>query len=231
MMNMALVIPVRLNNRMEGFLHSWSCFRFFLLALLLCSPAVVFSQQRWERDYGGAGDDYGYSVQQTTDGGYILAGWTWSSGNNYQVYLIKTNSGGDTLWTRNYGGTVWDRAYSVRQTSDGGYIIAGTTNSFGDSEQVYLIKTDEYGSSGVETNRSQGSEGPRVQGVKITPNPFFSFARVPGHEAERLSLYDIAGRKVGTYLGNRIGENLSSGVYFLRSSDTKDKPLRIVKIR
>jgi len=145
MMNTALVMPVRLHNRMEGFLHSWGCFRFFLLALLLCSPAVVFSQQRWERNYGGTGDDRGYSVQQTRDGGYIVAGWTTSFGYRHQVYLIKTNAQGDTLWTRHYGGAEYDWGNAVQQTSDGGYIIAGFTDSFGDSGQVYLVKTNATG--------------------------------------------------------------------------------------
>jgi len=54
---------------------------------------------------------------------------------------------------------------------------------------------------------------------------------VPGHEGERFSLYDISGRKVGIFQGDRVGERLSPGVYFLRSSDNNDKPLRIVKVR
>jgi hypothetical protein len=66
---------------------------------------------------------------------------------------------------------------------------------------------------------------------KITPNPFTSFAALPGHEAERFSLYDVSGRKVGTYQGDRVGEGLSPGVYFLRPEDKSSKPVRIVKVR
>jgi len=70
-----------------------------------------------------------------------------------------------------------------------------------------------------------------VGDLRITPNPFTSFATLPAHEAERFSLYDVSGRRVGTYRGDRVGEGLAPGVYFLRSSDNKDKPLRIVKVR
>ncbi|MCK4233327.1 hypothetical protein KAX75_02795 [candidate division WOR-3 bacterium] len=101
----------------------------------------------WTKMYGGSNYDAGYSVQQTTDGGYIIAGMTSSFGvDSGDVYLIKTNSFGDTLWTKTYGGVNFDCGYSVQQTSDGGYIIAGRTGSFGaGNDDVYLIKTDTNG--------------------------------------------------------------------------------------
>jgi parallel beta-helix repeat protein len=71
----------------------------------------------------------------------------------------------------------------------------------------------------------------RLSPYRACPNPFTSFATLPGHEAERFSLYDISGRKVGTYKGDRVGEGLSAGVYFLRTADGSSKPLRIVKVR
>jgi hypothetical protein len=71
----------------------------------------------------------------------------------------------------------------------------------------------------------------RLPPCRACPNPFTSFATLPGHEAERFSLYDITGRKVGTYKGNQIGYGLSPGVYFLRTADGSSKPLRIVKLR
>jgi hypothetical protein len=180
----------------------------------------------WTRTYGGK---EGFSVQMTSDGGYIVAGCVWSGNNGYDVYLLKTNASGDSLWSRTFGGAQEDWAYSVRQTSDGGYIIAGYTLSFGNSYQVYLIKTDANGNVGTE--RGQGFEGPRVQGVKITPNPFISFATLPGHEKERFSLYDISGRKVGICKGDRIGEGLRAGVYFIRAESGDGKPVRVVKVR
>jgi hypothetical protein len=184
----------------------------------------------WTRTYGGASVDRGYSVQQTTNGGYVVAGYTDSFGSNDQVYLIKTNAAGDTLWTRTYGGANDDYGWSVQQTTDGGYVVAGWTRSFGNGSQVYLIKTDANGNVGV--GEETEVRGKRLE-VRLTakPNPFASFATLPGHEAERFSLYDVSGRKVGTYRGDRVGEGLAPGVYFLRSSDGNAKPLRIVKVR
>ena len=186
----------------------------------------------WTRTYGGTGYEWGRDVQQTTDGGYIVVGYTSSFGNSGQVYLIKTNASGDTLWTRTYGGASYDYGYSVRQTTDGGYIVAGYTTSFGDSAQVYLIKTDANGNVGVEESR-QGDRETRRQGERLraTPNPFTSFATLPGQEGDRFSLYDVSGRKVGVFKGDRIGEGLAPGVYFLKLADRDSKPLRIVKVR
>ena len=100
----------------------------------------------WTRTFGGSSYDKGWSVQQTTDGGYIVVGFTQSYGAGaIDVYLIKTNSNGDTLWTRTFGGSDDDRGISVQQTTDGGYIVAGITRSCGIGEYVFLIKTDADG--------------------------------------------------------------------------------------
>ena len=65
----------------------------------------------------------------------------------------------------------------------------------------------------------------------VSPNPFTSFAQVPGHEREAVSLYDVSGRKVGTFKGDRVGEGLPAGIYFLKPEGKDAKPLRIVKLR
>ncbi len=116
-----------------------------LAAILL--PSSLSAQITFQRTYGGPDYDCAYSVQQTTDGGYIMAGFTWSYGSGLMdVYVVKTDSTGNKLWTRTFGGTGYDVAYSVKQTADGGYIVAGSTDSYGaGGSDVYLIRTDANG--------------------------------------------------------------------------------------
>ena len=101
----------------------------------------------WEKTYGGSGDDYAFSIQQTTDGGYIVAGYTSSFGEgNYDFYIIKLDANGNKLWEKTFGGSYNDKAYSIQQTTDGGYIVAGSTISFGEGgSDVYVIKLDKNG--------------------------------------------------------------------------------------
>jgi hypothetical protein len=116
-----------------------------LLAALLL-PISLHAQITFERTYGGAEPNIGYSVQQTTDGGYIIAGMTYPGGTGPDVYLSKTDSLGNVLWSRTFGGSNFDDGRSVQQTIDGGYIIAGTTTSFGTGYAgAYLVKTDTRG--------------------------------------------------------------------------------------
>jgi uncharacterized delta-60 repeat protein len=126
----------------------------------------------WQKTYGGTGSDWVYSIQQTSDGGYIVAGETSSFGAGYSdFWVIKLNSTGAISWQKRYGGTGDDYAYSIQQTSDGGYVVAGETRSFGAGDwDFWVLKLNgngtvawqkTYGGTGVDwaTSMQQTSDG------------------------------------------------------------------------
>lgn len=101
----------------------------------------------WERTYGSAQNDKYYDVQLTADGGYIMGGSTYYNGPEVgNMYLVKTDSLGDIIWERTYGGDNWERCESLQITTDGGYILGGNTWSFGAGQyDMYIVKTDSLG--------------------------------------------------------------------------------------
>jgi len=125
--------------------------RFGGVVLLLCiATALVFAQAPdtlWTRTYGGADIDRGDCVQQTSDGGYIIVGSTASFGIYVDIYLIKTDSLGNTIWTQTYGDSGCDYGHSVKQTIEGGYVIVGSRwdTTGGYEDLAYLIKTNSDG--------------------------------------------------------------------------------------
>ncbi len=133
----------------------------------------------WTRTYGGTGGESGLSAQETSDGGYIITGSTSSYGEGYHdVYLIKTDSSGDTLWTKAYGGVDWEIGWSVQETSDGGYVIAGTTHSFGEGDlDVYLLKTDANGDT-LWTKTFGGAEADRAYSITQTAEDGYLIAGI-----------------------------------------------------
>ena len=104
----------------------------------------------WERTFGGSYNDVGRCVRQTDDGGFIVAGTTsnnYSPADSMDVYLIKTDANGDSLWTRTYGGDYWDEGYSLDLTSDGGYIVSGFSENPPGTNLLdfYIVKIDSIG--------------------------------------------------------------------------------------
>ena len=101
----------------------------------------------WSKTFGGSTYEEGYSVQQTNDGGFIFTGRENSFGpGDFDIYLVKTGSNGNLEWSKTFGGTANEEGYSVQQTNEGGFIIAGSTASFGAGDKdIYLVKTASDG--------------------------------------------------------------------------------------
>jgi hypothetical protein len=130
-------------------------------------------EEEWHTTLGGTAVDYGFSIQATSDGGYIVLGGSWSFGGAENMYLIKLDETGNEQWHGSYGlDNCMDLGYSVKQTSDGGYILAGYTVPLMEgSSDFYLVKTDDEGNE-LWSNTYGGPDEETPQCVEIIPGGF-----------------------------------------------------------
>ncbi len=135
----------------------------------------------WERVYGDSSWHRGFCVEQTTDNGYIITGWNGDRDGGWRdVWLLKTDANGDTLWTKLYGGESSDEGYFVQATIDGGYIIHGGLTSFGvDNWNDWLIKTNSNGDT-LWTRNYQLNIGSNIRGncVRVTQDGGYIIAGI-----------------------------------------------------
>ena len=107
---------------------------------------------QWNKTYGGAGQEFGRAIVKSNDGGYVLAGYTETNSSGARdAWLVKTDSNGNMQWNQTLGGSAADVANSVVRTSDGGYAIAGSTDSYGPTRSFFLAKVDIYGPAPAPT--------------------------------------------------------------------------------
>jgi hypothetical protein len=192
----------------------------------------------WSGVYGGAGPEWGLSALQADEGTYAVLGTTMSFGaGGRDFYLVKTDAEGDTLWTRTFGGDSDDVACSFEQTEDGGYIIAGFTESFGaGGDDIWLVKTDSLGNVAVSVAEPKASPTPTAaMSLTCEPNPFSGATTIRlspfaiGHSPLTLRIYDAQGRAVRSFSSllsapssltwdgtDDLGQPLPSGAYFVR---------------
>ena len=180
----------------------------------------------WTKTYG-----IGYTksrfIQQTFDDGYIITGTIWrKDGHKNDVLVIKTNSNGDSLWSKTFGGIDNDYGNYIQQTSDGGYIIVGQTRFYGAGESdIWLIKVAP---DVTEIDKNQNAILRDYHLKQNYPNPFNPSTSIeftlPKSEYVTLKVYNILGKEVATLVSNKLnpgnhaykfdGRNLASGIYY-----------------
>ena len=165
---------------------------------------------RFIKTFGGEDEDVGYSVQQTSDGGYIVAGYTNSYGSgSYDILLLKTDSDGNELWMKTYGEGYDDKGYSI-QTLDVGFVFAGYTYSFSsDSYDILLLKTDSDGNQ--EWTKTYGGTGTdKGYSVQQTSDGGFVLAGVTtaeyGFDIKVIKTYQDGEQEWTRVLGNTLND-------------------------
>ena len=194
-----------------------------LTAILQAQPNAI-----WIRTFGGINSDYGRSIQQVFNDGYILIGTTASFGDNNDAWLIKTDAQGNEEWNKPFGGSDFDRGYAVQQIENDEYVITGWTKSFGNgNNDAWLIK--------VENPIAEIKESyiPHIFVFHQNyPNPFnltTSLAYdLPKDELVNITIYDMKGKMVKTLINalqtagyksvqwnatNNQGQQVSAGLY------------------
>lgn len=150
---------------------------------------------------------FALSVQQTNDDGYIIAGQTTVSGGPDDAWLMKIDADRNIEWEKTFGGASMDRASSARQTEDGGYIVAGWTNSYGaGQDDGWLIKTDENGT--MEWDKTIGG---------VNEDEFYEVQQTPdgGYIIVGVTKSYVAGRNWDAWL---IRPTLRATSYGIRPS-------------
>ncbi|HOY40146.1 MAG TPA: hypothetical protein PLK75_12685, partial [Bacteroidales bacterium] len=157
---------------------------------------------QWQKCLGSNGDEYAFSVQKTTDGGFIVESniysnnadiWDYHGGGD--AWVVKLENTGNIEWQKCLGGSDDDYAYSIQQTTDGGYILAGYTDSndedvsgnHGGPNDAWVVKIIESNVSGLvfhDTNLNgipdEGEQGIAGHLVKLEPGPFYTFTNNEG---------------------------------------------------
>lgn len=182
---------------------------------------------QWQKALGGSSFDYGKSIQQTTDGGFIVCGKINSNnglvtGNHgdEDYWVVKLDNTGSVLWQKTLGGPGTDWGQSIQQTSDGGYIVAGTTGSstgdvtiqYGDRD-FWVVKLNPDNLSTTDFSNANR--------VSIFPNPTKDFFKLSNYEnIQKIELYDLNGKKLlfkNDFEDEKISmQNFSKGIYSIK---------------
>lgn len=197
----------------------------------------------WTKTYTSPIGGEGYCIQEMDDG-YIICGTTtqWffysqvAATDGTDLWLLKTDKNGDTLWTRFYGGEESDMGFCVQQTADTGFIVVGYTQSFGAGQaDIYLLKTDSLGLLGVAEKPIPESTKKWNIATSIGGAIVLRYSDCPG--GLRVSTFDVCGRNIDAVFvtgqsGNlTLGEDYPAGVYFIQiRNDNQIRTARVVLV-
>lgn len=186
----------------------------------------------WDKVFGDVHADEFADAKETPDGGFIAVGYSitfFSQQNQFRdLFIVKTNSSGDLVWSKLIGSDKNEGASSVRITNDGGFVISGSTDSYSKSNNIYLLK---FNGAGEITSVFEDGEEKLLQSFILNqnyPNPFNGqttiMFTINSPQEISLVLYDLLGREIkvlkqgwynpGEYLATIDSEYLSSGIYF-----------------
>jgi len=168
----------------------------------------------WTKRYQNPSTDLGYGLDQTKDGGFVMTGEMYRNAgmDPTDFYIIRTNANGDTLWTKTIGGDNYERSYCIKQTSDGGYIIAGRTDSYGAGlDDFYIVKLEPDEFSDVDVVETMAPASFSLS--PNYPNPFNPGTTIEYTLARRaqvtIEIFNIIGQRVRIL----VDETKSAGSY------------------
>ncbi|MFX0173134.1 MAG: hypothetical protein ACFE9L_14650 [Candidatus Hodarchaeota archaeon] len=170
--------------------------------------------EMWCKSFGGEGPDEAYALLQTTDGGFALAGYTDSFGaGGYDMWLVKTDADGTAQWNQTYGGPVDDEAYTLLQTTDGGFALGGVTKSYGTSwNNMWLVKTDANGTAQWNKTYNRPYGDYKRAFIETTDDGFALVGYSPSLDPDDWDMWLIKTNAYGTvqwnqtYGGSRVEE-------------------------
>jgi hypothetical protein len=195
---------------------------------ILIEKLDMNGNQLWEKIYGGENSETGQSIKEVTTGGYVLSGMASTLTSGWDVYVMQTNSLGDSLWSRRFGGSSDDRGWAIETLNDGSVAAAGWVYSFGaGGGDVYLLKLTMQNITGIDPLVNQS---PSFRLHQNYPNPFNPSTKIryeiTNKEFVSLKVYNTLGQLVkilvdeyrspGSYEVEFEGNELPGGAYFYR---------------
>jgi hypothetical protein len=178
-------------------------------------------RELWTRTYGGPDNDNGWAILETSDGNFVILGFTNSYGNGgMDTYLIKTDSQGNELWETTFGGPNNEYGWALDQTSDGGYVLAGQTDSFGEGGiDGYLIKVNSDGQE-LWSQVYGGPQEDRLFSIDSCADSGFILTGTTGTSSRIRDVYLVKTNADGELVWSQtFGEDLDDVGHAVRQTD------------